>query len=277
MLELSHITKSYRKKPVLTDVSLTLKGPALISVIGPNGAGKSTLLSAATQLIAPDAGEVRLDGRPVTDFSRRSLARRIAMLRQTTALSLRLTVRELVGFGRFPYSGGHLTAHDREIVDGALGALSLTSYGDRFIDELSGGERQRALIAMVLAQDTDYILLDEPLNNLDMKHEVEIMRTLRTLVDVRRKTIVCVIHDINFASYYSDEIVALRGGRLIACGSVADVLTEELLEALYDMKISVRDEGGHRLCNYYGTAALSEDRQPGASCQFAANRRAGAR
>src|SRR5699024_10127081 len=125
-------------------------------------------------------------------------------------MGVKLTVRELISFGRFPYSEGRLKRFDWQKVDEAISYMELEELEDKYIDELSGGQRQRAYIAMVLAQDTEYILLDEPLNNLDMRHSVQILKTLRRLVDELGKTIVIVIHDINFASCYSDEIVALK-------------------------------------------------------------------
>src|SRR5690606_2693720 len=138
-------------------------------------------------------------------------AKKVSILKQSNQINLRLTVRELVSFGRFPYSQGRLTEEDWVCVDEAIRYMELEELQHEYLDELSGGQRQRAFIAMVIAQDTDYILLDEPLNNLDMKHAVQIMKTLRKLVDERGKTVVLVIHDINFASVYSDYIVALKG------------------------------------------------------------------
>lgn len=251
MLRLEHLTKRRRGKAVLDDISLELAGPKLISIIGPNGAGKSTLLGTITEFIAPDGGRVTLDGRPLSSYSRRELAQRISLLRQTADVNLRLTVRELVSFGRFPYSGGQLTAEDGRIVAEAMRRLSLDPFAERYIDELSGGERQRAFIALTLAQDTDYILLDEPLNNLDMHHAVEIMKALRALVDDLGKTILLVIHDINFASCYSDQIIALREGRLVGAGPTEEMIETRMLKRVYDMDIPVSVERGRRLCNYF--------------------------
>src|SRR5690606_5466437 len=162
-----------------------------------NGAGKSTLLSIVSRLIPADEGTVTVDGMDVATTPGERLARRLAVLRQDNHLSVRLTVRELVAFGRFPHSGGRLTARDHRLAD-------------RQLDQLSGGQRQRAHVAMVLCQDTDYVLLDEPLNNLDMRHAVHMMRRLRRMADDFGKTVVLVVHDINFASCHSDTIVAMK-------------------------------------------------------------------
>ena len=251
MLTLNHVTKKRRGKAVLDDISLTLDKPQLISIIGPNGAGKSTMLGTITEMIVPDDGTVLLDEKPLRAYGRQELAKRISMLRQTSDVNLRLTVRELVAFGRFPYTHGHLTAEDDDIVTKAMQRLSLEDFSKRYLDELSGGERQRAFIALVLAQDTDYILLDEPLNNLDMHHAVEIMKALRNLVDELGKTVLLVIHDINFASCYSDQIIALRDGKLVGFGPTEQMIETEMLRRVYDMEIPVSIEKGKRLCNYF--------------------------
>ena len=137
-------------------------------------------------------------------------SKRVSILKQSNYMNVRLTIRELVSFGRFPHSRGSLNAEDIRIIDQAMDYMDLMDMQDNYLDELSGGQRQRAFIAMVIAQDTDYILLDEPLNNLDMKHSVQIMKILRRLVDDLGKTVVIVLHDINFASVYSDRIVAFE-------------------------------------------------------------------
>ncbi len=180
------------------------------------------------------------------------LARRLAILRQENHLVARLTVRELVGFGRFPHSAGRLTPQDRAAIDRALDYLELAPLADRFIDQLSGGQRQRAFVAMVLAQDTDYLLLDEPLNNLDMKHAQAMMRLLASAARELGKTVIVVMHDINFASCHSDRIVAMRQGRIFAAGTPAQIVTPDLLGALYEMQIAVREIDGQRIALFYG-------------------------
>ena len=251
MLEIAHITKSYRNKTVLSDISFDVAPGRFVSIIGPNGAGKSTLLSVVAQLAESSGGTVRLDGRPLASYHRKELSKRMSFLRQSNHLNLKLTVRELVAFGRFPYSGGRLTAEDNRAVDEAIAYLELEELSSSFIDRLSGGERQRAFIAMTIAQDTEYILLDEPLNNLDMKHSVQIMKTLRDMVDRLNKTVLLVIHDINFASYYSDEILALKKGRTVAHGSVSEIIRPDILNAVYDMDIEVNRVDGKLLCDYF--------------------------
>jgi iron complex transport system ATP-binding protein len=188
----------------------------------------------------------------VTTTRTEDLAKRLAVLRQENHTAVRLTVRELVSFGRFPHSGGRLSRADHEIVDDAVSYFELTEFADRPLDTLSGGQRQRAHIAMVLCQSTDYVLLDEPLNNLDMRHSVQIMHRLRRMADDYGKTVVMVVHDINFAARYSDRIVAMRNGALVAHGTVAEVMDPDVLRAVFDLDITVHDLGGHRVGDFYG-------------------------
>lgn len=163
-----------------------------------------------SRLLNADTGEVLLDKSDVRRWKSDDFAKRVSILKQSNYMNVRLTIRELVSFGRFPYSKGNLKPEDELKVDEAIQYMNLEDMQHNYLDELSGGQRQRAFIAMVIAQDTDYILLDEPLNNLDMKHSVQIMKILRKLVDELGKTVVIVLHDINFASVYSDHIVALK-------------------------------------------------------------------
>lgn len=251
MIEIRNLSKSYGSTRVLDDVSLDLPPGGLTALIGPNGAGKSTLLSIVARLLPASAGRVTLDGRDVSATPGAVLARRLAILRQANAITPRLTVAELVAFGRFPYSRGRLTAEDGEHVARAIGYVDLTALKDRFLDELSGGQRQRAFIAMVLAQDTDYVLLDEPLNNLDMKHAAATMRLLRRAADELRKTVVVVLHDINFASCHADRVIAMKDGRVAFQGAPAALMQPHILCGIYDMDISVLEVDGARVGLFY--------------------------
>ena len=253
MITIKGLSKSFGKKPVVENVSLTIEPKKITSFIGPNGAGKSTLLSMVSRLLAADTGEVLLDQNDVKKMKSNEFAKRVAILKQANHINVRLTVRELVAFGRYPYSKGRLNAEDEKIVDQALEYMNLVDMQHKFLDELSGGQKQRAFISMVIAQDTEYILLDEPLNNLDMKHSVQIMKILRQLVDELGKTVVIVLHDINFASVYSDRIVALKDGRLVKDGPTNDIITSESLRDVYDMHIPVQEQDGCRICVYFNS------------------------
>ncbi|NLW22949.1 MAG: ATP-binding cassette domain-containing protein [Tissierellia bacterium] len=251
MIEIKNVVKQYGNNRVIDDVSLRIEKGKITSFIGPNGAGKSTLLSIITRLIDKDSGQVYIEDKEISQWDSKELAKKIGILKQFNHINIRLTVRELVSFGRFPYSDGKLKDEDWEHVDRAISYMKLEDIQHKYLDKLSGGQRQRAYIAMVIAQDTEYILLDEPLNNLDMKHSVEIMKILKKLSRELGKTIIIVIHDINFASCYSDTIVLLDKGRVAKVGGVEDILKEELLEKIYKIKFCIENVNNNRICVYY--------------------------
>lgn len=252
MIQLHDLCKRHGNTTVLHNLELQIPQQALTAIIGPNGAGKSTLLSLVSRLMPMSAGQVLVGGLDVAHTASDALARVLAILRQDNQSALRLTVRDLVGFGRFPHSKGRLSAEDLRHVDDALAYLQLQPLAERFLDELSGGQRQRAYIAMVLCQDTPYILLDEPLNNLDMAHAVSMMQLLRRAVTERGKTVVMVLHDINFASCYADHIIAMKNGQLAVAGPPIEVVQDEVLSALYGIPVHVHEVLGQRLCHYFG-------------------------
>ena len=203
------------------------------------------------RLLAPSQGEIQMGGVPVAGMRVSDYAKRVATLRQAPDFNLRLSVEELVAFGRFPYSRGALTAQDRQAIDEAIAFLSLQPLRHAYVDELSGGQRQLAFLAMTIAQQTEVLLLDEPLNNLDMRHAVQIMRALRRLCDEFGRTVILVIHDINFAANYSDHIVAMKNGTIHSCGPVELAVTEAGLRDLYGLDFDIRRDAGGCLCNYF--------------------------
>lgn len=251
MIKVEHIHQSYGAKPVLTDVSALFPARRITSLIGPNGAGKSTLLMLIARLLAPTQGDILLGGRAIAGIRTSDYAKRVATLRQSPDFHLRLTVEELVSFGRFPYSRGVLTPTDHRAIDEAISFLSLQPLRGAYLDEISGGQRQMAFLAMTIAQGTDVLLLDEPLNNLDMRHAVQIMQALRRLCDEHGRTVILVIHDINFAANYADHIVALKDGALRFSGPVAEVVTEERLRDLYGLDFEIVRSNGGCVCNYF--------------------------
>ena len=251
MIAVKNILKKYDNKKVVNDVSVNIEKGKITSFIGPNGAGKSTLLSIITRLMKRDLGEVYIEGKEISQWDKKELSKKIAILKQSNNLNMRLTIRELVSFGRFPYCEGRLTKEDEKFVDDAIEYMNLVDIQNKYLDELSGGQRQRAFIGMVLAQDTDYIFLDEPLNNLDMKHSVQIMKMLRRITDELGKTVVIVIHDINFASCYSDEIIALQDGEIAVTGTVNEIMQASTLSKLYDMEFNVQEINDKKICVYY--------------------------
>ncbi|NMA99766.1 MAG: ABC transporter ATP-binding protein [Phyllobacteriaceae bacterium] len=252
MIITNQVTKNYGTSCVVDGVTLELPQGGVTSIIGPNGAGKSTLLSMVSRLMAMDKGSVTIGGLDVTKAKSDELAKKLSILRQDNHMTARLTVHDLVSFGRYPHSKGRLNIEDKAHIDRAIKYLDLEPLSGRFLDELSGGQRQRAFVAMVLAQDTDYVLLDEPLNNLDMKHAMGMMKLMRQAADDLGKTVVLVLHDINFASWYSDHIVAMKLGKVAAQGSVKDIIRPDVLNPIYEMEINVHEIGGQLISVYYG-------------------------
>lgn len=251
MIEVRNVSKQYGNKNVVENVSVKIAKGKITSFIGPNGAGKSTLLSMISRLLTKDQGEVLIEWQEIGQYKSNDLAKKISILKQSNHITVRLTIRELVSFGRFPYSQGNLTKEDWKYVDEAIRYLELTDIQHKYLDQLSGGQRQRAYIAMVVAQNTEYVLLDEPLNNLDMKHSVQIMKVLRRLVDEMGKTVVIVIHDINFASCYSDYIVALKDGKVVKEGTTDEIIDPQILKDVYDMDIHIEDIEQNKICVYF--------------------------
>ncbi|MBO0993938.1 iron ABC transporter ATP-binding protein [Bacillus sp. SD088] len=253
MIQVLNLTKAYGKKRVVEDVTVDIQPGQITSFIGPNGAGKSTLLSMVSRLLDADTGEVLVDQNNVKAMKSGDFSKKVSILKQSNYMNVRLTIRELVSFGRFPYSKGRLNDIDQKKIDEAIDYMVLRDIQDQYLEELSGGQRQRAFIAMVIAQDTDYILLDEPLNNLDMKHSVQIMKILRRLVDDLGKTVVIVLHDINFASVYSDRIVALKNGQVVKDGPTNEIIQSESLKEIYDMDIPIQQLNNCRICVYFNS------------------------
>src|SRR5699024_4750242 len=179
VITLSTVLRKYTADVAIGPVDLEIPPGGITALVGPNGAGKSTLLTMIGRLMGMDAGSITVGGLDVSKTPSKELAKRISILRQENHFVTRLTVRQLVGFGRFPHSGGRLTVEDERIISEAIDFLKLDDLESRYLDELSGGQRQRAYVAMVLAQDTEYVLLDEPLNNLDMQHSVQMMKHLK--------------------------------------------------------------------------------------------------
>ncbi len=239
-MQVKSINKTYVDKQVVTDVSFSLPKGKVISFIGPNGAGKSTVLNIITRLIAQDSGAVDFNGVELKAWKAQELSKKMAILTQKNHTTMKLTVRELVAFGRFPYSQSRLTQEDYEHVDKAIAYMELEEFTERFIDELSGGQLQRAYIAMVIAQDTELVFLDEPTNNLDIYHSSNMMKLVRKLSEDLGKTVVLVLHEINFASVYSDYIGAFKDGKLYKFGEVKEVMTKETLKHLYNVDFDIQ-------------------------------------
>ena len=245
-MQLKGVTKKYRH-PVVDHVDLEVSKHRLTSFIGPNGAGKSTLLGMMSRLLPKDEGFIYINGQEVEAWNSTELAKELAVLKQNQQVHVSMTVEEFVRFGRFPYTKGKITKEDERIVEEALVNTNLTSFRTQDIRTLSGGQYQRALIAMVLAQDTEWILLDEPLNHLDLKQAYEVMNLLRFLVDEKEKSIVIVMHDLNMASNFSD-IGCFKNGKCIIHDTVDKVMKDDVLSALYEIPLEVVEMNGKKIC-----------------------------
>ena len=250
-MRVRELTKQYDGKTVVDGVSFEIPKGKVLSLIGPNGAGKSTVMGIISRLIARDAGLVDFEGRDIAKWKSKELSKRLAILTQSNQIQMKLTVRELVAFGRFPYSGGRLTAEDEAVIDRAISYMELEEMQDQFIDELSGGQRQRAMIAMVIAQDTEYVLLDEPTNNLDIYHATNMMKIVRRLCDELGKTVILVLHEINYAAFYSDYICAFVDGKIAKFGTVREVMTRQTLSQIYKVDFEILEIEGKPLSIYY--------------------------
>ena len=250
-MKIQDLTKAYDGHTVVDQVSFEIPKGKVLSLIGPNGAGKSTVLNIISRLLLRDSGDVHFKDKDIKDWKSKDLAKHLAILTQHNNINMKLTVRELIQFGRFPYSGSRLTPEDEQMVDQAIQYMQLEDFQDRFLDELSGGQRQRAYIAMVIAQDTDYILLDEPTNNLDIFHATNLMKIVRNLCDDLGKTVVLVLHEINYAAFYSDYICAFVDGKIHTFGSVEEVMTKETLESIYKVDFEIMRVKDKPLTIYY--------------------------
>ena len=245
------LMKNYGDKTVVNEVSFEVPKGKVLSLIGPNGAGKSTVMGMISRLIAKDAGVIQFEDEELSKWKNKELAKRLAILTQHNHVQMKLTVRELVAFGRFPYSGNRLTLEDHKMIDKAIAYMELEAFADRYIDELSGGQRQRAYIAMVIAQDTDYVLLDEPTNNLDIYHATNLMRIARRLCDELGNTVILVLHEINYAAFYSDYICAFKDGKIAKFGTVEEVINKDTLSQIYMVDFEIMNIGGKPLTIYY--------------------------
>ncbi|WP_309065870.1 iron ABC transporter ATP-binding protein [Microbacterium sp.] len=256
MITIDGVRRDYSSRVAIGPLDLRIPAGGITALIGPNGAGKSTLLTMMGRLMGMDAGSIAIAGYDVTSTKSADLARIVSILRQENHFITRVTVRQLVGFGRFPYSRGRLNrgrlnSADEEIISRSIDFLDLGELEGRYLDELSGGQRQRAYVAMVLAQDTEVVLLDEPLNNLDMKHAVQMMRLLRRAAEELGRTIVIVLHDINFAAHYADHICAMKDGQVVEFGRPADIMTDAVLSRVFDTEVQVVDGPSGPLAVYY--------------------------
>lgn len=242
-MEIKNVTFSYDNVTNrLKSVSSEIEIGKITTIIGPNGCGKSTLLSVMSRNHAPSSGEVILDGKAISEYKPKEFARKLAVVHQQNEAPADITVEKLISFGRMPYKNifSPQTDEDREAIERALVCTNLQSKRDKPIYALSGGERQRVWIAMTLAQNTPMLFLDEPTTYLDIYYQLEILELVKELNEVHGLTIVMVLHDINQAIRYSDHIIVMKDGEIITKGNPNDVITEEMVKAIYGVDVIVK-------------------------------------
>lgn len=235
-IRIEELTVGYGSRTVIEKLTAEIDSGDFTVIIGANGCGKSTLLRAIARMSKPTAGQVWLDEIPAAGLRGKQLARRIALLAQSPTTPAAITVGDLVARGRHPYQRllQQWSPHDEEIVTEALSRVNLLDQADRLVEELSGGQRQRAWIAMALAQQTPVLLLDEPTSYLDIAHQIDVLDLCSSL-HAEGRTLVAVLHDINLAARYATRIIAMRDGAILAQGSPSEVLTPDLLRAVFDL------------------------------------------
>ena len=240
-LRAEKLSLGYDGPDIIRNLSLEIPDARVTSIIGPNGCGKSTLLRGLGRLLAPRSGEVLLDGVPLASQSTRQIATRISVLPQTPTAPSGLTVGDLVSRGRHPRQKWYqqFSPADQSVVEDALNATDIAELADTPLEDLSGGQRQRAWISMTLAQETGILLLDEPTTYLDLAHQVDVLELVRVLNRRHKRTVVMVLHDISLAARYSDHIVAMKDGRIVAEGSPAEVVTPERLREVFGLDAHV--------------------------------------
>jgi iron complex transport system ATP-binding protein len=251
VITLTNVRKEYNSDVAIGPVNLEIPAGGITALVGPNGAGKSTLLTMIGRLLGMDSGDIKVAQYDITTTKSKDLAKILSILRQENHFITKLTVRQLVGFGRFPYSHGRLTKEDEEIISRYIDFLHLTDLEDRYLDQLSGGQRQRAYVAMVLSQETDYVLLDEPLNNLDIAHSVQMMKHLQSAAREFGRTIIVVLHDINFAARYADYICAVKAGQIVEFGTPWEVMRDEILTDIFNTPVQVLEGPNGPLAVYH--------------------------
>ena len=241
MFELQSVSYSIPERTLLHPLNLHIDAGRMVGLIGHNGSGKSTLIKLLARQQAPSGGHILLDGKPLANWGQRDFARQVAYLPQQLPQTEGLTVRELVGFGRYPWHGllGRFGSEDHAKVREAMELTDITRFAERMVDSLSGGERQRVWLAMLLAQNSRYLLLDEPTSALDIAHQVEVLGLVHQLSRQLSLSVIVVLHDINMAARYCDRLIALHSGRLLLDGSPAELMTDSNLEAIYGLPMQV--------------------------------------
>ncbi len=254
-ISVKNLCVSYEDNIIIQDLDLAIPKGEITIIIGANGCGKSTLLKTISRINKPKKGDIFINGKNIKSIKEKNIAKEVAFLPQGPVCPSGLTVRQLVAFGRFPHQKmiGGLNSHDKEVIDWAIRETGLSEFSDREVENLSGGQRQRAWIAMTLAQETEIIMLDEPTTYLDMSYQLEVLEVLQKLNKEKKITVVIVLHELNNACRFADNIIGLKKGRIICEGRPIDVINKETLKEIYGIDASLvnSENGEYPICMEY--------------------------
>ena len=254
-ISVKNLSVAYESNTIIEDMNLSIPKGKISIIIGANGCGKSTLLKTIARINKPKSGDIFINNKNIKKVKEKDIAKEVAFLPQGPVCPSGLTVRELVAFGRFPHQKiiGGLNNHDKETIDWAIKETGLSEFADREVENLSGGQRQRAWIAMTLAQETEIIMLDEPTTYLDMSYQLEVLEVLQKLNREKKITVVIVLHELNNACRFADNIIGLKKGKLVCEGSPIDVINKENLKEIYgiDAKLQLSEDGKYPICMDY--------------------------
>lgn len=254
-ISVKNLSVSYENNTIIENMNLVIPNGQISIIIGANGCGKSTLLKTIARINKPKSGEIFINNKNIKRIKEKDIAKEVAFLPQGPVSPSGLTVRELVAYGRFPHQKmiGGLNSHDKELIDWAIEETGLSEFSNIEVENLSGGQRQRAWIAMILAQETEIIMLDEPTTYLDMSYQLEVLEVLQKLNKEKNITVVIVLHELNNACRFADNIIGLKKGRLICEGRPKDVINKENLKEIYGIDASLKESenGEYPICTEY--------------------------
>lgn len=254
-ISVKNLCVSYENNNIIENMDLSIPKGKITIIIGANGCGKSTLLKTISRINKPKNGDIFINNKNIKNIKEKNIAKEVAFLPQGPICPSGITVRELVAYGRFPHQKmiGGLNSHDKEVIDWAIKETGLSEFSDREVENLSGGQRQRAWIAMTLAQETEIIMLDEPTTYLDMSYQLEVLEVLQKLNKEKNITVVIVLHELNNACRFADNIVGLKKGKIICEGRPIDVINKETLKKIYgiDANLVNSENGDYPICMEY--------------------------
>jgi len=264
ILSAKNLETSYEKLTVFRDLNVEIQEGKVTTIIGPNGCGKSTLLKTMGRILKQKSGKVYLQGQDLNTIPTKEIAKQLALLPQTPIAPGELKVEELISYGRYPHRNNvnKLTSKDKEMIDWALEITKTSAFRTRQIANLSGGQRQKVWLAMALAQETEVLLLDEPTTYLDMSHQLDVLQIVEKLNKEHNCTVVMVLHDINHAARFSDEIIAMKEGEIVTTGIPEEIITNEVLKEVFhiDARVMIDPYNGSPVCFGYDSVVSQEEK-----------------